>query len=125
MQWYKPATGMFYGTFGDGALNISTLDTGDKSLLELADPVNLKTTKSLVEKETYRSVLDLGNWGRSAGSANLIGTKFACEAVKGELAVHFALNAEWEGSVIVDQVAVLGGTNNGFVQRAGWYLNYE
>lgn len=126
VQWYKPGAGIFYGTFGDGALNISTLDTSNKPFAEAVGPdVNFKTIKSLIEKETNHGLLDLGNWGRTTGSAHLIGSKFACKAVGGELAVHFAHASRMEGSVIVDQVMELGGINNGFVQRAGWYLKYE
>jgi hypothetical protein len=124
MAWYKPEKGIFYGTFGDGSINISSLDTGDKSFFEAvgSTDVNFGNTKALIAEEINHSILDLGNWGTSIGAARLSnGIVFDCAGP--ELAVHFAMSAPWEGAVVVDQVSELA--MNRYVQRAGWHLEYK
>lgn len=125
LHWYKPMTGIFYGTYGDGSFNISLIDTGDKSLEgAVGGKVNWKNTKKFFEKEKRTGALDLGNWGWSIGDMSLSnGGKIDCSGKK-ELVVHFALSAGGEGAVILDQVSKKGEVN-GFVQRAGWVLKYE
>ncbi|KAF2682314.1 hypothetical protein K458DRAFT_419721 [Lentithecium fluviatile CBS 122367] len=126
IAWYKPAQGIFYGTYSDGAMNMSTLDLGDRSFEEaVGGEVSYASTKELIAGESSHGVLDLGNWGRTLGGKALDNGHDAFDCAGSELAVHFALNAPGaEGSVTVDQVSKLGTNNNGFVQRAGWYLQY-
>ncbi|KAK3215952.1 hypothetical protein GRF29_8g1675465 [Pseudopithomyces chartarum] len=126
VSWYKPTKNMFYGTFPnrDGAIDISTLDTGDKTFMEAVgeDVVNYGNTKDLIAKKEFRGVLDLGNWGFS-DAMMLNGKEFDCSG--GELVLHLALNVEAEASVVANQVAELGGISNGFVQRAGWVIRFK
>ncbi|KAK7190474.1 hypothetical protein DPSP01_005297 [Paraphaeosphaeria sporulosa] len=125
IHWYKPMTGIFYGTYGDGSFNISLIDTGDKGLEEaVGGKINWKNTEKFFEKQTRTGALDLGNWGWSIGDTSLSNSaKLDCSGKK-ELVVHFALSAGAEGAVIVDQISEKGKVN-GFVQRAGWVLKYE
>jgi hypothetical protein len=120
---YAPGQGIFYGVAGDGSLNISTLDLGDKTFGEaVGSEVSYESAKDLIAEQTTVSGLDLGNWGWTVGHAELdSGNEFDCAG--SELALHFEMIAQWEGSVIVDQVSKKGQVNQ-FVQRAGWYLKY-
>jgi hypothetical protein len=115
VQWYKPAQ----GTWGDGAVSISTLDMGGKPFAEAvgSQEISYQNTKSFIDAKTVQGSLDLGNWGRTIGHAfQNDGNSFDCKGP--ELAVHFALNnAQVEGSVIMDQVSQLN--INVYVQRAG------
>jgi hypothetical protein len=122
VHWYKPMTGIFYGTYGDGSFNMSIIDTGDKGLEEaVGGDITWKNTEKFFEKQDRTGGLDLGNWGWTIGHASLTnGAKIDCSGKK-ELVVHFAMSAGYEGAVIVDQVAEA----KGFVQRAGWVLRYE
>jgi len=125
VAFYKPSMGIFYGTYSDGAMNISTLDMRGAPFAEAvgSNEINYKITKAFIDKETVQGTLDLGNWGHTVSSAFLTGPKFAC---KGEVAVHFALNAAHsEGSVTFDQASEVQPVFNSYVQRAGWVLVYE
>ncbi|KAF2818566.1 hypothetical protein CC86DRAFT_375766 [Ophiobolus disseminans] len=125
VQWYKPKQGIFYGTWGDGSISISTLDMGGKPFAEAvgSQDISFKNTKSFIDAKTVQGGLDLGNWGRTMAHAFLSdGRTFACKGP--EVVVHFALDSKTsEGSVTVDQVSKAGSTE--FVQRAGWFLKYE
>jgi hypothetical protein len=126
MKWYKPSRGIFYGTWNDGAMNISTLDLGGKPFVEAigSKDISYQNTKSFIEAETVHGVLDLGNWGKTPYSAFLSGPTFDCK--ESELVVHFALNAPTgESAVTVDQVSNREMSLNNYVQRAGWFLQYE
>ncbi|KAF2439737.1 hypothetical protein P171DRAFT_435602 [Karstenula rhodostoma CBS 690.94] len=125
VHWYKPMTGIFYGTYGDGSFNISLIDTGDKDLEEaVGGKINWKNTEKFIEKQERKGALDLGNWGWSIGHMALTNNgKIDCSGKK-EIAVHFAMSAGTEGAVIIDQVSEKGKVNS-FVQRAGWVLRYE
>ena len=125
VSWYKPTKHIFYGTFpnSQGGINISTLDTGDKSFIDAVgdDVVNYGNTKNMISEEEFRGVLDLGNWGFS-DAMMLNGREFDCSG--GELVLHLALNVEVESSVIVNQVAELGAIQTNFVQKAGWVIRF-
>jgi hypothetical protein len=122
---YKPALGINYAAYIDGSMNITTLDLGGKSFEEaVGTEVNYKNTKDLIATEAYHGQLDLNNWGRSPGSAELNNGHDAFDCSSGEVVAHFAMTPLGEGSVTVDQVSKAGKIN-GVVQRAGWYLKYE
>ena len=107
-------------------MNISTLDTGDKSFTEAAGKeVSYKSAKGLIDSQTSQGGLDLGNWGWTFEAKKLNNANEAFDCSGGEVAIHFELTAEkTEAAVIVDQVSKAGAVN-AFVARAGWFLQYE
>lgn len=128
LNWYKPATGIFYGTYNDGSFNLSLIDLGKKKLLDTVDgEINWNSAAELIKPKDDEdiSMLDLGNWGRSPGSATPLsdGTVFSCKG-KRELVFHFALSAVSDGAVIVDQVRK-PAQDGAALERAGWFLKYK
>lgn len=123
LYFYKPGQGAYYGVHNSGALDMATLDTGDKEFVDaVGGKANWKSTAELLKDGKETGTLDLNNWGWTLGEKSLTNSaKFAC---KKEIAIHFTLSAPEEGSVIFDQVRKLGQVNN-FVQRAGWVIKYD
>lgn len=125
ISWYKPEKGIFYGTAGDGSLNLSIIDTGNKKFADaVGGAINWKNTKKFFADEDQSRQLDLGNWGWTTEVAWLNSNEPVVCSGKSEVVIHFEMAAIPEGSVIVDQWSKLGGENN-FVQRAGWVLRYD
>ncbi|KAJ4299565.1 hypothetical protein N0V90_004811 [Kalmusia sp. IMI 367209] len=122
LRWYNPASGTYYGTFGDGSFNISILDTGDKKLEEaVGGTINYKNVKEILKNGQASGALDLGNWQSSSTPYNGLGNAREIDCSKSELAIHFAMIAKSGGSHISDQIA----KGDGLVTRAGWFLQYR
>ena len=126
IRLYLPQTTRYFGVHGSGSLQISKLDMGSRSFVELLNgrPANYDTVKDLLAKSTNISGPDVGN-GNGLSGLNFFPNTGEFDCSEREVALHFKyVDAASFGNIIADQASEKRKHLSSNTPRSGWALVY-